>query len=51
MRSMSEILFLCGSNEKTVISTLNILDGDIEGSVECLDDEVSIVTFPHTCNI
>ncbi|CAA2964154.1 ubiquitin carboxyl-terminal hydrolase MINDY-3-like [Olea europaea var. sylvestris] len=39
VRSMSEILFLCGSNEKTVISTLNILDGDIEGSVECLEDE------------
>ncbi|XP_022859010.1 uncharacterized protein LOC111379809 [Olea europaea var. sylvestris] len=40
VRSMSEILFLCGSNEKAVITSLNILDGDIEGSVECPVDEV-----------
>ncbi|CAA2996879.1 ubiquitin carboxyl-terminal hydrolase FAM188A [Olea europaea subsp. europaea] len=40
VRSMSEILFLCGSNEKAVITSLNILDGVIEGSVECPVDEV-----------
>ncbi|KAL2503690.1 ubiquitin interaction motif-containing protein [Abeliophyllum distichum] len=41
VRSMVEILFLCGSNEKAVISSLNILDGDIEGSVECPDEVIA----------
>ncbi|KAL2467896.1 ubiquitin interaction motif-containing protein [Forsythia ovata] len=41
VRSMVEILFLCGSNEKVVISSLNILDGDIERSVECPDEVIA----------
>lgn len=53
VRSMSEILFLCGRNDKAVIASLNILDGDLLESVEGSKDEVSFVslvmiTYPST---
>lgn len=41
MRSMSEILFLCGSNERVVIAYLDILDGDPDESINGSKDEVS----------
>uniref|UniRef100_A0A5B6ZUI3 ubiquitinyl hydrolase 1 n=1 Tax=Davidia involucrata TaxID=16924 RepID=A0A5B6ZUI3_DAVIN len=40
VRSMCEILFLCGSNRRAVIATLSILDCDIEGSEDSLKDEI-----------
>ncbi|KAA8537890.1 hypothetical protein F0562_027530 [Nyssa sinensis] len=42
VRSMCEILFLCGSNRKAVIATLSILDFDIEGSEDSLKDEIIV---------
>lgn len=46
MRSMSEILFLCGSNKSAVIASLNILDDEMAGASQVLEDEVSSVKFP-----
>ncbi|KAI3464650.1 hypothetical protein Pfo_021313 [Paulownia fortunei] len=40
VRSMSEILFLCGSNETAVVASLNILDGDFVESTNGSEDEV-----------
>ncbi|XP_075509450.1 uncharacterized protein LOC142545903 [Primulina tabacum] len=40
VRSMSEILFLCGSNERVVIASLDILDGDTVESIDGSKDEV-----------
>nr|GLL39574.1 ubiquitin carboxyl-terminal hydrolase FAM188A [Ipomoea trifida]GMD50233.1 ubiquitin carboxyl-terminal hydrolase MINDY-3 [Ipomoea batatas] len=40
VRSMAEILFLCGTNGRAVIASLRILDGDLEGSVDSSRDEV-----------
>lgn len=40
MRSMAEILFLCGTNGRAVIASLRILDGGLEGSVDSSRDEV-----------
>ncbi|WKA10977.1 hypothetical protein VitviT2T_028516 [Vitis vinifera] len=38
VRSMGEILFLCGSNKRAVIATLSILVHDAEGSDSLKDD-------------
>ncbi|KAA8546557.1 hypothetical protein F0562_002704 [Nyssa sinensis] len=38
--SMCEILFLCGSNKRAVVATLSILDSNIEGSEDCLKDDI-----------
>lgn len=46
MRSMSEILFLCGSNKSAVIASLNIVDDEMAGTSQGSDDEVSSVKFP-----
>lgn len=40
MRSMSEILFLCGSNKAAVIASLNVLDDEIAGAAKGSEDEV-----------
>ncbi|XP_073306899.1 uncharacterized protein [Primulina huaijiensis] len=40
VRSMNEILFLCGSNERAVIASLGILDGDFVESMDVPQDEV-----------
>ncbi|KAH6824091.1 ubiquitin interaction motif-containing protein [Perilla frutescens var. hirtella] len=40
VRSMSEILFLCGSNKAAVIASLNLLDDEIVGAVKGSEDEV-----------
>lgn len=37
---MGEILFLCGSNERAVIATLNAIGHDTE---DCTKDEVSLI--------
>lgn len=39
-RSMSEILFLCGSNERAVIASLGILDGDFVEFMDAPHDEL-----------
>ncbi|KAI3460490.1 hypothetical protein Pfo_017153 [Paulownia fortunei] len=39
VRSMSEILFLCGRNERALIASLNILNGDFMKSVNGSEDE------------
>ncbi|BFG40753.1 hypothetical protein CerSpe_270260 [Prunus speciosa] len=41
IRSMGEILFLCGSNKRAVIATLSVIGDDTERSKDSLDDEVS----------
>ncbi|VVA31746.1 PREDICTED: FAM188A [Prunus dulcis] len=41
IRSMGEILFLCGSNKRAVIATLSVIGDDTERSKDNLDDEVS----------
>ncbi|KAK3043858.1 hypothetical protein RJ639_000557 [Escallonia herrerae] len=40
VRSMGEILFLCGSNKRAVIASLSILDSGIEGSAESSKDKI-----------
>ncbi|XP_075517140.1 uncharacterized protein LOC142551666 [Primulina tabacum] len=40
VRSMSEILFLCGSNERVVVASLDVLDGDSIDSIDVSKDEV-----------
>ncbi|KAH6835215.1 ubiquitin interaction motif-containing protein [Perilla frutescens var. hirtella] len=40
VRSMSEILFLCGRSERAVIVSLNILNSDFEKSANRSEDEV-----------
>ncbi|XP_020238095.1 ubiquitin carboxyl-terminal hydrolase MINDY-3 [Cajanus cajan] len=40
VRSMCEILFMCGNNERAVIATLNILGNCIHHSEEISNDEV-----------
>ncbi|KAK7380473.1 hypothetical protein VNO78_32984 [Psophocarpus tetragonolobus] len=40
VRSMSEILFMCGNNEKATIASLNILGKDIHHSEEMSGDKV-----------
>ncbi|KAJ0026425.1 hypothetical protein Pint_07942 [Pistacia integerrima] len=40
VKSMSEILFLCGNNKRAVIATLTMLGHDIEGSEDSQKDEV-----------
>lgn len=40
VRSMSEILFLCGSNKAAVIASLNVLDEEIAGAAKGSEDEV-----------
>ncbi|KAK6131499.1 hypothetical protein DH2020_034761 [Rehmannia glutinosa] len=40
VRSMSEILFLCGSNETAAVASLNILDGNFVESANGSEDEV-----------
>ncbi|KAI7997172.1 Ubiquitin carboxyl-terminal hydrolase MINDY-3 [Camellia lanceoleosa] len=42
VRSMGEILFLCGNNRSAVIATLSILDLNIEGVEDSLKDEVIV---------
>lgn len=42
VRSMGEILFLCGNNRSAVIATLSILDLSIEGVEDSLKDEVIV---------
>ncbi|CAK9134713.1 unnamed protein product [Ilex paraguariensis] len=41
VKSMGEILFLCGSNKRAVIASLSILDCDIEGSGDSSKDEIT----------
>lgn len=41
IRSMGEILFLCGSNKRAVVATLSVIGDDTERSKDSLDDEVS----------
>lgn len=45
MRSMSEILFLCGRSERAVIVSLNILNGDFVKSANRTEDEVHFIIF------
>ncbi|EYU36851.1 hypothetical protein MIMGU_mgv1a002713mg [Erythranthe guttata] len=40
VRSMNEILFLCGRNERALIASLNILEGDFVGSMNGSEDEI-----------
>ncbi|KAK7270940.1 hypothetical protein RJT34_26476 [Clitoria ternatea] len=40
VRSMGEILFMCGNNERAVIATLNIIGNGIQYSEEIKKDEV-----------
>lgn len=40
VRSMGEILFMCGNNERAVIATLSIPGDDIQHSEEVSMDEV-----------
>ncbi|KAL1319517.1 hypothetical protein HN51_071784 [Arachis hypogaea] len=40
VRSMSEILFMCGNNERAVVATLSILGSDIQHSENLSRDEV-----------
>ncbi|XAR49650.1 hypothetical protein NMG60_11032915 [Bertholletia excelsa] len=40
VRSMSEILFLCGSNRRATVATLSILDHKVEGPGDSSKDEV-----------
>ncbi|XP_059631612.1 uncharacterized protein LOC132274364 [Cornus florida] len=40
VRSMGEILFLCGSNKRAVIATLSILDSEIGVSADIRKDEI-----------
>lgn len=40
VRSMGEILFLCGSNNSATIASLRILDSEIEGKDESSKDEI-----------
>ncbi|XP_027357855.1 ubiquitin carboxyl-terminal hydrolase MINDY-3-like isoform X2 [Abrus precatorius] len=42
VKSMGEILFMCGNNERAVIATLNILVDDIQHSEEVSKDEVTL---------
>jgi hypothetical protein len=44
VRSMVEILFLCGSNERAVIATLSILGNGIQHSEEISRNEVLDLT-------
>lgn len=41
VKSMGEILFLCGSNKRAVIATLTTIGHDIEGSEDRHKDEVN----------
>ncbi|KAM1682838.1 hypothetical protein ACFXTN_031067 [Malus domestica] len=41
IRSMGEILFLCGSNKRAVIATLSVIGEETERSEDRLNDEVS----------
>lgn len=45
VRSMSEILFLCGRSERAVIVSLNILNGDFVKSANRTEDEVHFIIF------
>ncbi|KAL3807891.1 hypothetical protein ACJIZ3_000340 [Penstemon smallii] len=40
VRSMSEILFLCGNNKRAVIASLNIIEGELLESANGSEDEV-----------
>ncbi|CAK9187353.1 unnamed protein product [Ilex paraguariensis] len=40
VKSMGEILFLCGSNKRAVIASLSIFDSYIEGSEDCSKEEI-----------
>ncbi|KAG8389811.1 hypothetical protein BUALT_Bualt01G0017300 [Buddleja alternifolia] len=40
VKSMSEILFLCGSNQRAIIASMNILNGDFMEPVNGSEDEV-----------
>ncbi|MED6180917.1 hypothetical protein PIB30_014472 [Stylosanthes scabra] len=40
VRSMSEILFMCGNNGRAVVATLSILGSDIQHSENLSRDEV-----------
>lgn len=40
IRSMSEILFLCGSNKRAVIATLSVTGKELEGAADGSKDEV-----------
>ncbi|KAL2497117.1 ubiquitin interaction motif-containing protein [Abeliophyllum distichum] len=42
VRSMNEILFLCGNNKTAVIASMDVLDGHTEGSIYELKDEVIV---------
>lgn len=44
---MNEILFLCGSNERAVIASLGILDGDFVEFMDAPQDEVLLVILPQ----
>lgn len=45
VRSMSEILFLCGSNKAAVLASLNILDDETAGAAKGSEDEVSFLKY------
>lgn len=45
MRSMSEILFQCGSNKAAVIASLNVLPDETAGAAQGSEDEVSLVQY------
>lgn len=49
VRSMCEMLFLCGSNERAVVASLGILDGEVEGSRDNSNDEVIYVSVQIQC--
>ncbi|KAL3504463.1 hypothetical protein ACH5RR_034304 [Cinchona calisaya] len=40
VRSMCEILFLCGNNETAVIASIGVLHADVESSEDCSKDKV-----------
>lgn len=46
---MCEMLFLCGSNERAVVASLGILDGEGEGSRDNSKDEVISVSVQIQC--
>ncbi|XP_042031323.1 ubiquitin carboxyl-terminal hydrolase MINDY-3-like isoform X2 [Salvia splendens] len=44
VRSMSEILFLCGSNKAAVIASLNVLPDETAGAAQGSEDEINTCT-------
>lgn len=41
VRSMGEILFLCGDNKRIVVATLSVISHNVEGYEDSLKEEVT----------